>query len=120
MKIHEAKKIAGSLGFPSKMPGTSYGLPAQACILGAKLAKLPGKLGGEVPKNLLIRVSSIRLNDKARRAWPNTSSVFTVNPPKGSHVCPAPSQDHRCGDCRACWSGRVKHVAYKHHAKGAR
>ncbi len=30
--------IAGTLGYPSKMPGTSYGLPAQACITGAKLA----------------------------------------------------------------------------------
>jgi len=42
MNIREAKAIAGSLGYPSKMPGTSYGIPAQACITGAKLAKVPG------------------------------------------------------------------------------
>jgi len=29
---------AGSLGFPAKMPGTSYGIPATACRTGSKLA----------------------------------------------------------------------------------
>ena len=29
-------------GLPSKMPGTSYGLPATACITGAKLARVAG------------------------------------------------------------------------------
>ena len=29
--------IGGSLGFPSKMPGTSYGLPTYACGVGGKL-----------------------------------------------------------------------------------
>jgi hypothetical protein len=33
---------AGSLGFPSKMPGTSYGIPASACKTGAVLASQPG------------------------------------------------------------------------------
>ena len=42
MKLAEAKTIAGTLSFPSKMPGTSYGLPASACIVGAKLAQVPG------------------------------------------------------------------------------
>lgn len=40
--LGEARSIIGSLGFPSKMPGSSYGLPARACITGAKLAKIPG------------------------------------------------------------------------------
>lgn len=40
----EAATIAGSLGFPSKMPGTSYGIPAQACITGAKLAMVGGSV----------------------------------------------------------------------------
>jgi hypothetical protein len=44
MKISEAKAIAGSLGYPSKMPGTSYGIPARACHMGAKLVKVPGSV----------------------------------------------------------------------------
>jgi hypothetical protein len=41
MAAKAAAEIAGSLGFPSKMPGTAYGLPAQACITGAKLHVVP-------------------------------------------------------------------------------
>lgn len=40
--LREARAIAGSIGFPSKMPGTSYGLPAQACQTGSKLALIEG------------------------------------------------------------------------------
>jgi hypothetical protein len=42
MKLNAAKVIAGSIGYPSKMPGTSYGIPAQACQTGSKLAKVEG------------------------------------------------------------------------------
>jgi hypothetical protein len=42
MGIKEAREIAGSIGHPSKMPGTSYGIPAQACLTGSKLAKVAG------------------------------------------------------------------------------
>jgi hypothetical protein len=44
MKLADAKAIIGSIGFPSKMPGTSYGLPARACIAGMKLARVPGSV----------------------------------------------------------------------------
>ena len=40
--LKAATAVAGSLGFPSKMPGTSYGIPASACKVGAKLAKVEG------------------------------------------------------------------------------
>jgi hypothetical protein len=44
MNLSQAKAIVGAIGFPSKMPGTSYGLPAKACIAGSALAKLPGSI----------------------------------------------------------------------------
>lgn len=34
--------IGGSLGFPSKMPGTSYGLPTHMCGVGSKLRSVAG------------------------------------------------------------------------------
>ena len=40
----EAKEITGGLSAPSKMPGPSYNLPAQACITGAKLVKVMGSV----------------------------------------------------------------------------
>ena len=43
MNIGEAKRLTGGgLGYPSKMPGASYGISARACITGAKLNKVPG------------------------------------------------------------------------------
>ena len=40
----EAKKITGGLSKPSKMPGPAHNLPAQACLTGAKLVKIPGSV----------------------------------------------------------------------------
>jgi hypothetical protein len=42
LNLRQATAIAGSLGYPSKMPGTSYGISAKACRTGRKLAKIPG------------------------------------------------------------------------------
>jgi len=39
-----AERVAGTLGKPSKMPGRAYGLPAQACQAGGKLAAVPGSV----------------------------------------------------------------------------
>ena len=39
-----AKEITGGLGFPTKLPGSSYGLPASRCITGSKLAKISGSV----------------------------------------------------------------------------
>lgn len=236
MNLNEARSIAGTLGFPSKMPGTSYGLPASKCVAGSKLSQVEGSVcnlcfalrdryawtnaqkaqnkrlqaisnsawvqaittllinkhkssrfkidlgitgqrlqkrggtrwryneagfhrwhdsgdlqsvehlakicevarrtpkirhwlptqelgmvrrylatGQSVPSNLTIRVSSVMVDDAVRRSWPQTSSVFRDEAPSLSHACPAPEQEHRCGDCRACWSKDVAHVAYRLH-----
>lgn len=42
MSQAEAKRIVGSLGHPSKMPGKSYGLSAWECKTGKKLMGVPG------------------------------------------------------------------------------
>lgn len=44
MTLKDATKVAGSLGYPSKMPGTSYGISAKACRIGAKLARIEGSV----------------------------------------------------------------------------
>jgi hypothetical protein len=40
----EARLITGGLSAPSKMPGPAFNLPAQACITGSKLVKIPGSV----------------------------------------------------------------------------
>jgi hypothetical protein len=208
MNVSEAKQLTGGgLGYPSKMPGTSYGISAHACITGSKLAAVPGSVchgcyalrnnynyssvrtaharrlasisgpawsaaiaylinrsgekyhrwhdsgdlqsvehmtkicavaaltpkvkhwlptrelgivtdyierGGTIPRNLVVRVSATMVDGPATQTWPTTSGVHTVAT-KGLRVCPAPQQGNKCGDCRACWSPRVKHVSYHKH-----
>lgn len=234
MNLRAARRIVGSLSFPSKMPGTSFSLPAQACITGGKLAQIAGtacaqcyalkdrwlwpnpqkamqrrlegirhpqwaeaialmlnrlhakgrirvdlgntgvrlqKLGGsrfryneagyhrwhdsgdlqsvehfakicavaratpaikhwlptqelgmvraylarggKIPHNLVVRVSSIIIDDTTRRNWPLTSSV--ASGAASGYVCPAPDQAHRCMTCRACWDRAVPHLTYRLH-----
>jgi Gene product 88 len=44
MTMKAANALAGVIGFPSKMPGTSYGIGAEHCITGSKLATVPGSV----------------------------------------------------------------------------
>ena len=200
MKTKEAIQITHTLGKPSKMPGFSYGLPAQECKTGSKLAKIKGSVcygcyalkgcyrfkafkqasykrlkginhplwsiamaaqinskkskyfrwhdSGDVqdlkhlakiyrvcrltpgvkhwmptreawtkkylnkkPANLVIRFSGTMVDQAAPDSWPNTSTVTTSK----NFTCPAPKQNNKCMDCRACWDPSVKNVAYAAH-----
>jgi len=194
----EARQITGGLSAPSKMPGPAYNLPAQACITGAKLVKIPDSvcagcyalkgrynfrnvrlalarrleslqhpqwvqamtvlIKGEpwfrwhdsgdlqsswhlkqifevcnrtpetwhwlptrevkflplnhdsIPKNLIIRVSSHRIDQAPVKFWPWTSTVST-----GSFTCPASKQGNECKSCRNCWDRKVDNVIYPKH-----
>jgi hypothetical protein len=47
MLKREANDIAGTLSDPSKMPGYSYGLPAEECQVGGRLQRVPGSTCAE-------------------------------------------------------------------------
>ncbi|HEX6826118.1 MAG TPA: hypothetical protein VF077_07350 [Nitrospiraceae bacterium] len=219
MTLKAARAATGDIGFPSKMPGTSYGIPAQACITGGKLAQIPGSVcygcyalkgnylypsvqiaqsrrlaaindplwvkgmvniinhaqrtgkgrngpiakgyhrwhdsgdtqsekhigkicevarltpkvkhwlptrelamllrfianGGVVPPNLTIRVSATMIDGPATTKWEHTSGVHYAAMPPKDQICPAPTQDGRCGPCRKCWDKSVPHVSYHKH-----
>ena len=68
----------------------------------------------DVPKNLCLRVSAIKVDSKPPTFWKWTSGVHKDKKPIGI-VCPAYKQDGECKDCRACWDRRVKQVSYKEH-----
>ena len=44
MTVKAAIEHVGTIGFPSKMPGTSFGIPAQRCHVGGKLHNVPGSV----------------------------------------------------------------------------
>ena len=68
----------------------------------------------DVPKNLCLRVSAIKVDSKPPTFWKWTSGVHKDKKPIGRE-CPAYKQDGECKDCRSCWSRKVKQVSYKEH-----
>jgi len=84
-------------------PATNHWLPTQ------ERRYLPLE-GATVPDNLVIRLSSSKIDGPRSTAWTHTSSVVT----KGAS-CPAPGQGGKCRTCRNCWNKKIKHVSYGKH-----
>ena len=68
----------------------------------------------DVPKNLVLRVSGIKIDGQPPKFWKWTSTVHKNKKPIGGE-CPAYKQEGECGSCRACWNHKVKQVSYKEH-----
>mgnify|MGYP006293964903 CR=1 FL=1 len=72
---------------------------------------------GEFPKNLCVRISAHWVDDLIAPQAECTSVVRSkedwILP--GTWKCPAPQQNGKCGDCRACWDRSVARVSYKQH-----
>ena len=66
-----------------------------------------------IPKNLVVRASGIKIDGQPPKFWKWTSTVHTKK--SIGHECPAYKQDGECGSCRSCWSRSVKQVSYKEH-----
>ena len=77
--------------------------------------KLVDKIKEEdVPKNLCLRVSAIKVDSQPPSFWKWTSGVHKDKKPIGRE-CPAYKQGGECGSCRACWNRNIKQVSYKEH-----
>jgi hypothetical protein len=66
--------------------------------------------GGDVPDNLVIRLSAHMVDGAPPEFGLPTSTVVTTGA-----TCPASSQNNECRDCRACWNPTVQNVAYAKH-----
>lgn len=82
-----------TLGYPSKMPGTSYGISAERCITGAKLAQIPGSicascyaLRGNYRYDHVRRAHETRLAAVSSPAWvADMVALLTAAHAKGRH-----------------------------------
>ena len=76
------------------------------------------RMGSRIPANLCIRYSAHLVDGfpPVRYGLP-TSGVHSgkIALPPAVHVCPAPKQNMKCGNCRDCWDRSVKIVS--HHLK---
>ena len=73
------------------------------------------KLYGDFPSNLVVRISATMVNGVPHKFHEHSSTVATSYDLAIGHLCPAPKQDNKCGDCRACWDTNVKNVTYLEH-----
>jgi hypothetical protein len=69
---------------------------------------------GELPENLLVRVSATMIDGAAPRWWPTTSTVISAEEWMPG-VCGSPENAGKCGECRDCWDPDVGNVAYRLH-----
>ncbi len=85
-------------------PATRHWLPTREAKL---LQFMDPKV---IPKNLIIRMSSHKINQPPVKSWPWTSTVSTRD-----SSCPAQLQNNNCKDCRACWDRKISNVTYPKH-----
>jgi len=90
-------------------PDTKFWLPTKEYGLINKY----NRLGGFIPSNLIIRVSAPMVDCVSIGGYEHSSTVHTGH--WNGFVCPAPTQNGECDDCRACWDKNVKNVSYRVH-----
>jgi len=73
--------------------------------------KEPRFAKGDVPANLIVRVSAPHIDQPA----PKHRHTSTVVSDKSAATCRAFERQGKCGPCRLCWDPTVKNVAYYQH-----
>jgi hypothetical protein len=67
---------------------------------------------GDIPANLIVRLSAPHIDQPAPASFAHTSTVVSD---KSQATCRAFERQGKCGPCRACWDPAVKNVAYYQH-----
>ena len=73
--------------------------------------KEPRFAKGDIPGNLIVRVSAPMIDQPA----PNQPHTSTVVSDKNKATCRAFERQGKCGPCRMCWDPAVKNIAYYKH-----
>ena len=85
-------------------PNTTHWLPTREAQILKQIDKK------DVPDNLVIRLSAIKVDGNAPKSWHLTSTVSTKK-----YSCMANKQGGKCLDCRACWNKKIKNIIYPLH-----
>lgn len=69
----------------------------------------------EIPKNLVIRVSSFMTGQKPFD-FPNTHTEHTIpGKPVAGIECESYLNGNQCGSCRNCWNPEIQNISFKKH-----
>jgi hypothetical protein len=92
----------------NRLPSIKSWLPTREIGLMRQFVREHG--ADAIPSNLTIRVSAAMVGgDAIQIDGCQTSTVSEQG------TCPAPTQNNKCGSCRACWDKTVNNVAYNLH-----
>jgi len=91
-------------------PHLKHWIPSREYKIWADVLKIRN-----LPANVTLRMSAHMIDGAPSKGWKNTSTVASHGSKTVGHVCPAPLNDGKCGDCRACWDPKVDNVTYYQH-----
>ena len=74
--------------------------------------KEPRYVKGNIPANLIVRVSAPHIDQPAPKGHAHTSTVVSD---RTAATCRAFENQGKCGPCRKCWDKNVANVAYYEH-----
>jgi hypothetical protein len=95
----------------NNLPKTKFWLPTREYgIVSAYLARF-----GAFPENLCVRLSAFMVNGAPPVAVAKKLGLTTSGVKNSGFNCPAPKQQNKCEDCRACWDNSVENINYKAH-----
>ena len=92
-------------------PGKRHWIPTKERSIWLEAIK---QYGRKLPENVVIRYSATMVDQAPPESWAHSSAVVKSIDAIG-HECPAPTQQGKCGECRACWDKNVKTVSYHKH-----
>ena len=112
--LQDATHLLAIVTIARACPEWRFWLPTREYALARRLIK-----SGDLPDNLVVRVSDAMVNGKPPKFATHSSGVYSAKRPYAGTAdkptCPAYKQGGVCGDCRLCWNPDVARVIYPLH-----
>ena len=112
--IQDVKMLEDILRVCSSTKALAFWIPTKEVTILAEYLEL----GGDIPSNTNIRVSSFMIGDVHSKNvehlfdHPRISRSFVDVKTDNVFQCPAQSQGHQCRSCRACWDPKLS-ISYE-------
>jgi hypothetical protein len=114
---HESGDLQGVWHFQKivevakRTPHTLHWLPTREYAMIKQFVEA----GFKIPKNLTVRLSAYRFEERGPEALARKLGVQVSTAKKTGYNCFAKAQDNTCGECRNCWNQKVFDISYHRH-----
>ena len=108
--LQSMRHLLNILAVARQTPKIKHWLPTKEAQLMREFAKTYGM--DAIPDNMVNRISGTKVNGKATKQWPWTSTVHDPGKEWIGEECRAYTRGGKCGDCRLCWDETVPNISY--------